>query len=104
VAVAVALEPELRAALGNRWGFSGLIYTRLGDTVVRGPPLINARAVDSTAWLIDRLFVGRPAAEALDDPAARYLTTLLTCPMLARRALHGSAADSAALLASLCNF
>jgi hypothetical protein len=104
VAVAVALEPELRAALGDRWGFSGLIYTRLGDTVVRGAPLINARAVDSTAWLIDRLFVGRPAAEALDDPAARYLTTLLTCPMLARRALHGSAADSAALLASLCNF
>jgi hypothetical protein len=50
------------------------------------------------------LFQGPVDPDRVDDPAGRYLTSLLACPTLASKAARGTAADSARLLASRCNF
>lgn len=104
VAVAVALEPELRGAVGSRWSMRGLVYVRRSSSEFPATTAIDLRAVDSTSAMIARLLVGPIDPDRVDDPAGRYLTTLLTCPMLAKRAATGSAADSTRLLASRCNF
>lgn len=104
IAAAVALGPDLRAALGGRWSFRGLTYVQAPGGESHASTAIDVRAVDSTAALIARLFRGPVDGNRVDDPAGRYLTALLGCPMLASRAARGAAADSARLLASLCNF
>jgi len=103
IAAAVGLEPEIRDALGERWSFAGLLYERLADSTGQRTIEISGAAVDSTAAQVDRLLLGPPAPESVDDPAERYLTSLLTCPILAKRARRGAVSDSTALLASLCN-
>jgi hypothetical protein len=65
---------------------------------------IDVAAIDSAAAVIGRLFPGRVDPARVEDPAGRYLTDLLTCPTLAKQAAVGTAADSARLLASRCNF
>jgi hypothetical protein len=104
VAAAVALEPDLRAAIGDRWTLRGRVYVlrRVADSAAA--TAIDIAAVDSTAAMIARLFAGPVVADRVDDPAGRYLTSLLTCPDLSRRAARGTAEDSVRLLASRCNF
>jgi hypothetical protein len=104
VAAAVALEPDLRASLGRRWTFRGLVYVLRHDAVADSSTDIDVSAIDSTAAMIGRLLSGPVIAERVDDPAGRYLTSLLACPTLAKRAASGTADDSARLLASRCNF
>jgi hypothetical protein len=104
VAAAVALEPDLRAAIGDRWTLRGLVYVLRRDADSGAATAIDVAAVDSTAAMIARLFAGPVVADRVDDPAGRYLTSLLTCPDLSRRAARGTAEDSVRLLASRCNF
>jgi hypothetical protein len=104
VAAAVALEPDLRAAIGDRWTLRGLVYVLRRDADSAAATAIDIAAVDSTAAMIARLFAGPVVADRVDDPAGRYLTSLLTCPDLSRRAARGTAEDSVRLLASRCNF
>jgi hypothetical protein len=101
---AVGLESADRAALGEGWTFRGLSYVRHPPELEQPPLSIDVPAVDSTTARIVRLFPGPVDPDRLDDPAGRYLTSLLGCPMLASRAALGTAADSARLLASRCNF
>ena len=105
VAAAVALPADEREALGDRWTFRGLLYVRQpgqGSELVTGS--IDERGVDSTAAAVARLFPGPLDPDRVTDPASRYAVGLLACPALARDAVRGSAADSARLLASRCNF
>ena len=104
VVAAVGLESADRAALGEGWTFRGLSYVRHPPELEQPPLSIDVPAVDSTTARIVRLFPGPVDPDRLDDPAGRYLTSLLACPMLASRAALGTAADSARLLASRCNF
>ena len=104
VAAAVALEPDLRAALGHRWSLRGLVYVLRRDHESAPATSIDVRAVDSTAATVARLFDGPVDPDRVGDPAGRYLVSLLTCPDLAHKAAHGTAEDSARLLASRCNF
>ena len=104
VLAAVALEPRNRAALGDDWAFRGLAYLRRPASDLGGSPTIDVPAVDSSVARVSSLFVGSVDIERVDEPAARYLTSLLMCPSLAKSAAVGSAADSARLLASRCNF
>ena len=104
VAAGVALEPELRAALGDRWTFRGLSYVLRRNDAEGSPTSIDINAVDSTAAIIRRLLPGPAADDRVDDPAGRYLISLLACPTLAKRAALGTTGDSARLLASRCNF
>lgn len=104
IVAGVALEPENRSALGQAWLLLGLSYVR----VERGPgptdTSIDVAAVDSTAARVASLFPGAVDPDRLDDPASRYIASLLACPGLAARAARGTGADSTALLASRCNF
>lgn len=105
VAAAVALEPAQRAALGDAWALRGLIYVRRSlREADDGALSIDAAAASAAAARVSQLFPGPVDPARLDDPAARYLTSLLRCPALARAAARGAAADSARLLASPCNF
>lgn len=104
IAAGVALEPANRAALGDAWSFRGLSFVRQSPGESESPISIDGAAVDSTAAVLGMLFPGPADPERLDDPAARYLTSLLACPELAARAVRGTAADSARLLDSRCNF
>ncbi|HUQ80092.1 MAG TPA: DUF2723 domain-containing protein [Gemmatimonadaceae bacterium] len=104
IAAAVALEPPNRAAIGNRWSFRGLSFVRPQADVNATSPSIDSAAVDSAAALVASLFPGALLPERVDDPASRYLTSLLACPSLAAQAVSGTAADSARLLDSRCNF
>ena len=104
VAAAVAVSPDLRLALAGAWTFRGLVYTA---RPAHGRPVataIDGLAIDSAATEIERWLPGRLDLDGIEDPAGRYLMSLLMCPTLARRAAIGTAADSAALLASRCNF
>jgi hypothetical protein len=103
IAAAVGLEPELRAALGSRWSFRGLVYSRVSRTG-EAETRTSIPALDSTAAMIGRLYSGAVKENRLEDPAGRYLTTLLTCPRLAKQVALGGAADSTLLLATRCNF
>jgi hypothetical protein len=104
VAAAVALESNLRLAISPGWILRGLVYVAVPRQEHAPVMDIDVTAIDSTAASIARLFPGRVDPERIEDPTGRYLTSLLTCPMLAKRAATGSAADSARLLASRCNF
>jgi hypothetical protein len=104
IAAGVALDPDGRAALGERWELRGLAYLSRPDEAAAPATSIDAHAVDSTAAGVARLFPGVVDPARFDDPAARYLASLLACPALARDAARGTAADSARLLASRCNF
>jgi hypothetical protein len=104
VAAAVALEPALRRAIDANWTFRGLLYVAGGVNADTSRPALDVRALDSTAAVVRQLFPGRIDPNRVDESAARYLTSLLLCPTLGREAVHGSAADSARLLASSCNF
>ena len=103
VVAAVSLEPQLRDAISKAWTMRRLVYVG-GPYSRNSTPVIDVRAVDSTAALVDRLLPGLIDPERIDDPAGRYLTSLLTCPTLAKQAATGTAADSTRLLASRCNF
>ena len=104
IAAAVSLEPNLRAALGPSWTFRGLVYVARRNPDSTAITDVDARAVDSTAALIARLFDAPVDADRIDDPAGRYIAGLLACPALAKQAVSGSVADSVRLLASSCNF
>lgn len=104
VVAGVGLEPENREALGAGWTFRGLSYVRHPPDQEQRPLLIDVPAVDSTTARIVQLFQGPVDPDRVDDPAGRYLTSLLACPTLASKAARGTAADSARLLASRCNF
>ena len=104
VVAGVGLEPENRAALGAAWTFRGLSYVRLTSDMEQRPLSIDVPAVDSTTARIARLFPGPVDPDRVDDPAGRYLTSLLVCPTLASKASRGTAVDSARFLASRCNF
>jgi len=103
VVAAVSLEPELRDAIGKAWTMRGLVYVARPYSR-DSTPVIDVRAVDSTAALVARLLPGLIDPERIDDSAGRYLTSLLTCPTLAKKAATATAADSTRLLASRCNF
>ena len=104
IAAAVALEPALRRAIGGHWTFRGLVYVSDGASADSAAPAIDVRALDSTAAFVRDLFPGSVNPDRVDDSAGGYLTSLLMCPTLARQAATGTAADSARLLASRCNF
>ena len=104
VAAAVSLEPELRSALGVGWTFRGLLYVSHQGSDADATTAIEKPAVESAAATIERLFGGAVDADRVDDPAARYIAHLLTCPAVARQAVRGSSTDSGELLASRCNF
>ena len=104
VAAAVSLEPELRSALGVGWTFRGLLYVSHQGSDADATTAIEKPAVESAAADIERLFGGAIDADRVDDPAARYIAHLLTCPAVARQAVRGSSTDSGELLASRCNF
>jgi hypothetical protein len=104
IAASVGLEPELRAALGDRWSFRGLLYVRADRSLTSDSTTIDVPRIDSTAASIGRWFVGPVDPGRVDDPAGGYLTSLLTCPTLARHAANGSSPDAIRLLASRCNF
>jgi hypothetical protein len=103
IAAGVALEPELRSALGTGWAMRGLLYARRAAPATDTTVVFDTPAIDSSRALIRGLFGGPIDADLIEDPAGRYIASLLTCPDLAKRAAGGSAADSAALLASRCN-
>lgn len=104
IAVAVSLEPNLRAALGPSWTFRGLVYVSRQNPDSTATTGIDVRAVDSTAALIARLFGDPVDVDRVEDPAGRYIAGLLTCPALAKQTGSGAASDSVRLLASSCNF
>ena len=104
VAAGVALPADDRHALGDRWNFRGLMYVKLPTDPGNSDTSIDGSGVDSTAVSVARLFPGTPDPARVDDSAARYVVGLLACPALARDAVRGTAADSARLLASRCNF
>jgi len=99
----VGLEPQLRAALGAGWSFRGLLYVR-DSSLTSASTTIDAPGIDSTAASIRRLFVGAVDPGRVSDPAGWYLTSLLTCPTIARQASRGSDSATVRLLASRCNF
>jgi hypothetical protein len=104
IAVGVALEPDLRSALGAGWTMRGLVYARRGVPVTDSAVSFDTPAIDSARALIRGLFGGPIDADGIEDPAGRYIASLLACLDLAKRVAGGSPADSAALLASRCNF
>jgi hypothetical protein len=104
VATAVAVPADQRSSLGRRWALRGLVYVKESENPSAATTFIDVPRVDSTAALVSRLFPGEPDPGRVDDPAARYAVGLMACPGLARDAASGSAADSARLLASRCNF
>ena len=104
VVASVALEPELRDVLGRGWSFRGLLYVRADRSLTGVSTTIDVPAIDSTAASIRRWFVGPVDPGRLDDPAGGYLTSLLTCPMLARQVSEHVSEDAVRLLASRCNF
>jgi len=103
LAATVGLEPQLRAALGEGWSFRGLLYVR-DSSLTGASTTIDVPRIDSTAASIGRLFVGVVDPGRVSDPAGAYLTTLLTCPTLARQVSRGSDSATVRLLASRCNF
>jgi len=104
VVAAVSLEPDLRAALGGGWSFRGLVYVSHQFPAPDSITEVERPALDSTAARVARVFGGSVRADRVDDPAARYIAELLTCPALARQAVDSSSTDSGELLASRCNF
>jgi len=104
VVAAVSLEPDLRAALGGGWSFRGLVYFSHQFPAPDSITEVERPALDSTAARVARVFGGSVRADRVDDPAARYIAELLTCPALARQAVDSSSTDSGELLASRCNF
>jgi len=104
VAAAVSLEPELRAALGAGWAFRGLVYVSHQFPDSDSITAVERPAVDSTAAMVARLFGGPVDVDRVDDPAARYIAQLLTCPALATQTVRSSSTQSRELLASRCNF
>lgn len=103
VVAAVALEPNERQALGDRWVFRGLVYVR-ADSGGGGGTSIDVHAVDSTAALVSRAFPGPVDPARVEEAAARYITSLLGCPALAQQAAAGDTLDTIRLLASRCNY
>jgi hypothetical protein len=103
IAVGVALEADLRSALGTGWTMRGLVYARRAVLLTDTTVAFDTPAIDSSRALIRQLLGGPIDAERLEDPAGGYIASLLACPDLAKRLASGSAADSAALLASRCN-
>jgi len=104
VVAAVSLEPELRAALGAGWTFRGLVYVSHQFPDSNSITEVERPALDSTAAMVARVFGESVRTDRVDDPAARYIAELLTCPALARQVIHSSSTDSGELLASRCNF
>ena len=104
VAAAVALDDPDREALGKRWLFRGLVYVGAPANQTGTATTIDIPRVDSTAAMVAARFPGRIDPASLDDPASRYIASLMACPALAAKAARGTAADSADLLASRCNF
>jgi len=104
IAASVGLEPDLRHALGPDWSFRGLVYAGAPRRTTARSTTIDVPAVDSTAALIGRWFIGPIDPIRIDDPAGAYLTSLLTCPTVARRVAQGAVSDTVRLLASRCNF
>ena len=104
VVAAVSLEPELRAALGAGWTFRGLVYVSHQFPDSNSITEVERPALDSTAAMVARVFGESVRTDRVDDPAARYIAELLTCPALARQVIHSSSRDSGELLASRCNF
>jgi hypothetical protein len=104
VVAAVALDEPDRAALGNGWAFRGLVYVRMPAGHTGSATFIDVPRVDSTAAIIAARYPGRIDPARLDDPASRYMASLMACPALAAKAARGTPADSADLLASRCNF
>jgi hypothetical protein len=104
VAAAVALDSADRSALGSAWSFRGLVYVRSSQAQTGAPTTIDVPRVDSTAAMVAARLHGPPDPDRLDDPASRYIASLMACPALAAKAARGTPADSADLLASRCNF
>ena len=104
VAAAVALDEPNREALGVSWSFRGLVYVRSPGSQTGASTFIDVPRVDSTAAMVAARFRMRIDPARLDDPASRYIASLMACPALASKAVRGTPADSADLLASRCNF
>jgi hypothetical protein len=104
VAAAVALDSPDREALGSNWSFRGLVYVQSGIGGSEASTFIDAARVDSTAAIVAARLPGGSDPAWLDDPASRYIASLMACPALAAKAARGARADSADLLASRCNF
>jgi hypothetical protein len=104
VAAAVALDARDREALGEVWLFRGLVYVGAQAAHAGSTTSFDVPRIDSTTAMVGALFPGRVDPARLDDPASRYIATLLACPALAAKAARGAQADSADLLASRCNF
>jgi hypothetical protein len=104
VAAAVALDEPTREAMGDHWWFRGLVYVRAPTGQSGAATFIDVPRVDSTAAMVAARLPGRIDPAWLDDPASRYIASLMSCPALAAKATRGTPADSADLLASRCNF
>ena len=104
VTAAVALDSADRSALGSSWSFRGLVYVRSSPGQTGAATTIDVPRVDSTAAMVAARFREPLDPDQLDDPASRYIASLMACPALAAKAARGTSADSADLLASRCNF
>ena len=106
VAMAVAMSPRDRDAVGGAWVLRGPVYVQRGDGDGDGGPGIDVDTAAARAWhrRLDALTGGADARAAIDG-ATRYMEALLRCPAiadsLAAAEVPAARADS---LAPHCNF